>query len=131
VRGVERLLCVFFLRNFFLLTNKKGGFMTRAALFVRLEAKTGKERDVEHLLQEGLHMVEDEPDTVNWYAIRLGYSSFGIFDTFPNDAGRQAHLTGELSRKLMAKASQLLAYPPTIEKADVLAVKHPELEHAF
>jgi quinol monooxygenase YgiN len=105
--------------------------MTNAALFVRLEAKPGKERDVEQLLRNGLRLVEDEPDTINWYAIRLGYSTFGIFDTFTSDGGRQAHLTGELAKSLMAKTSQLLLYPPTIEKADVLAVKQPELEPAY
>ena len=105
--------------------------MTNAALFVRLEAKPGKERDVEQLLRSGLQMVENEPDTISWHAIRMGYSVFGIFDTFPDDAAMQAHLTGELAKTLMAKASQLLVHPPTIEKADVLAVKLPEPEHAF
>ena len=98
--------------------------MTKAALFVRLEAKTGKEDEVEELLKEGLQMVEDEPGTNSWYAIRLGFSTFAIFDTFPNDAGRQAHLTGEIAKKLAAKTSQLFLHPPTIEKADVLAVKN-------
>ncbi len=105
--------------------------MTNAALFVRLDAKPGKERDVEQLLRNGLRLVEEEPDTLSWYAIRLGYSSFGIFDTFPDDDGRKAHLTGEMAKELMARTSQLLLHPPTIEKADVLAFKLPEPEHVF
>jgi len=105
--------------------------MTNGALFVRLEAKPGKEREVELLLRNGLQLVEDEPGTLSWYAIRMGYSTFGIFDTFANDGGRQAHLTGELAKTLMAKASQLLVNPPSIEKADVLAAKHQEFEPAF
>lgn len=105
--------------------------MTRAALFVRFEAKTGKEKEVEELLKDGLHLVQDEPGTNSWYALRLGFSTFAIFDTFSNDAARQAHLTGEIAKKLMAKASQLFLHPPTIEKADVLAVKMPEPEPAW
>jgi quinol monooxygenase YgiN len=105
--------------------------MTNAALFVRLEAKPGKELEVEQLLRNGLQLVEDEPGTIGWYAIRMGYSTFGIFDTFANDGDRQAHLTGELAKTLMARASQLLVNPPTIEKADVLAVKQQQFEPAY
>ncbi len=105
--------------------------MTNAALFVRLEAKPGKEKEVENLLRNGLESVEGEPGTTSWYAIRLGFSTFGIFDTFPDDVSRQRHLTGELAKTLMAKSSQLLVHSPTIEKADVLAVKLPEEEPAY
>ena len=100
--------------------------MIKAALFVKLEAKPGKEREVEQFLKDGLHVIEDEADTISWYAIRTGFSTFAIFDTFPGDQGRQAHLTGEVAKALTAKASQLLACSPTIEKADVLAVKTPD-----
>jgi len=100
--------------------------MIKSALFVKLEAKPGKEKEVEQLLKDGLHDVESEVDTISWYAVRTGFSTFAIFDTFPGDKGRQAHLTGEIAKALTAKASQLLVNTPTIEKADVLAAKMPE-----
>lgn len=103
--------------------------MSKVALFVRLEAKKGKEKDVEDFLKSGLSIVENEPDTVTWYALRLGPSTFGIFDTFPDDKGRQAHLEGDVAKALMAKADDLLSSPPSIEKVDVLAVKLPEMAH--
>ena len=99
--------------------------MVRAALFVRLEAKPGKEKDVEMFLKGGLPIVEQEPATTAWFGVRLGPSTFGIFDAFPDEAGRQAHLEGRVAAALMAKASELLAKPPSIEKADVLAAKLP------
>jgi quinol monooxygenase YgiN len=98
--------------------------MVKVALFVRLEAKAGKEAEVESFLKSGLALVEQEPATAAWFGIRLGPSTFGIFDAFPDDAGRQAHLTGRVAA-LMAKASELFARPPVIEKADVLASKLP------
>ena len=97
--------------------------MASVALLVRLEAKPGKEAEVESFLRGGLAIVEQEPATTTWYAIRMGPSTFGIFDTFPNDAGRQAHLNGRVAAALMAKAGELLAKPPVIEKVDVLASK--------
>ena len=100
--------------------------MIKVALLVRLEAKPGKEAEVEAFLRAGLPLVQQEPATAVWFAIRLGPSTFGIFDAFPNDSGRQAHLAGQVAAALMAKASELLAQPPAIEKADVLAVKLPE-----
>lgn len=99
--------------------------MVNVGLFVRLEAKPGKEAEVESFLKGGLAIVEEEPATVAWFAIRLGPSTFGIFDAFPDDAGRQAHLSGRVAEALMAKASELLAEPPAIEKVDVLAAKLP------
>jgi quinol monooxygenase YgiN len=99
--------------------------MVTVALLVRLEAKPGKEAEVESFLRGGLHIVQDEPATTAWFAIRMGPSTFGIFDAFPNDAGRQAHLSGRVAAALMAKASELLAKPPAIEKVDVLAAKLP------
>lgn len=99
--------------------------MVTKALVVRLEAKPGKEKDVENFLKGGLAIVQGEPATVTWYAIRLGPSTFGIFDTFPDDAGRQAHLSGAVAAALMAKASELLSQPPKIEQVDVLAAKIP------
>jgi quinol monooxygenase YgiN len=99
--------------------------MVTVALLVRLEAKPGKEGEVDSFLRSGLAIVQGEPATTAWFAIRLGPSTFGIFDAFPNEAGRQAHLSGRVAAALMAKASDLLAKPPTIEKVDVLAAKLP------
>jgi quinol monooxygenase YgiN len=95
------------------------------ALLVRLEAKPGKEAEVEEFLRGSLSIVEEEPATTTWFALKLGPSTFGIFDTFPDDAGRQAHLSGRVAAALMQKASELLAQPPVIEKVEVLAAKLP------
>ncbi|MGH8769622.1 MAG: putative quinol monooxygenase [Burkholderiales bacterium] len=100
--------------------------MVKVALLVRLEAKPGKEAAVEDFLKGGLPIVQEEPATTTWYAIKLGPSSYGIFDSFPDDAGRQAHLSGKVAAALMAKASELFSKPPSIEKVDVLAAKLPE-----
>jgi quinol monooxygenase YgiN len=100
--------------------------MDKVALLVRLEAKPGKEQEVADFLLSGLALVEAEPATTTWFAIRMGPSSFGIFDTFPDDAGRQAHLTGRVAAALMQKAGELLAKPPQIEKVDILAEKLPK-----
>jgi len=99
--------------------------MVTTALFVRLEAKPGKEKEVEEFLRGGLAVVLQEPATTAWFAIRLGPSTFGIFDAFPDEAGRQAHLSGQVAASLMDKAPELLSQPPVIEKVDVLAAKLP------
>jgi quinol monooxygenase YgiN len=99
--------------------------MTKVALLVRLEAKSGKESAVDEFLRGGLALVQQEPATSTWYAIKLRPSTYGIFDTFPDDAGRQAHLTGSVAAALMAKAPELLAHLPAIEKAEVPATKPP------
>jgi len=103
--------------------------MTNVALLVRLEAKKGKEAEVEKFLKDGLSIVENEPGTTTWYALRLGPTTFGIFDTFPDNKGRDAHLSGEVAKVLKQRASELFSKPPTIEKVDVLAVKMPEMAH--
>lgn len=100
--------------------------MTNVGLFVRLEAKPGKEEDVASFLRGGLAIVQQEPATTTWYAIRIGQSTFGIFDTFPDDAGRDAHLSGKVAAALMQKAPELLAQPPKIEKVEILASKLPQ-----
>jgi quinol monooxygenase YgiN len=97
--------------------------MVNVGLFVRLESKPGKEAEVEAFLRGGLAIVQEEPATVAWFALRLGPSTFGIFDAFPDDEGRQAHLTGRVAAALMARAPDLLAQPPAIENVDVLAAK--------
>jgi quinol monooxygenase YgiN len=99
--------------------------MVTVALLVRLETKSGKEAEVEAFLKSGLAIVDDEPATTAWFAIRMGPSTFGIFDAFPDDAGRQAHLSGRVAAALLAKAGELLSQPPAIEKVDVLAAKLP------
>lgn len=99
--------------------------MVTVALYVRLEAKRGKEAEVEKFLRDGLPIVLDEPATTAWFAIRIAPSTFGIFDAFPDESGRQAHLSGRVAAALMAKAPDLLAQPPAIEKVDVLAAKLP------
>ena|SRR3954451_5663943 len=99
--------------------------MVKVALFVRLEAKPGKEADVESFLRSGLSIVQEEPGTTTWFALRFGPSTFGIFDAFPDESGRQAHLAGRVAEALMAKAPDLLAQPPAIEKVDVLEAKLP------
>jgi quinol monooxygenase YgiN len=99
--------------------------MVNVALFVKLEAKPGKEREVAEFLKKGAAVVQQEPATTAWFAVQSGPSTFAIFDAFPDEQGRQAHMTGQLATALMAKASELLAKPPTIEKLDVLADKLP------
>ena len=99
--------------------------MVTVALFVRLEAKPGKEAEVESFLKGGLQIVQEEPATTAWFGIRMGPSTFGIFDAFPDEAGRQAHLSGRVAAALKAKASELFAQPPLIEEVNVLAAKLP------
>jgi quinol monooxygenase YgiN len=100
--------------------------MTKFRLLVTLEAKPGKESEVSRFLSGALPLVEAEPDTVAWFAIQLGPSTFAIFDAFPDEKGRDAHLSGKVAKALMANASELLASPPTIEKLTVLADKLPD-----
>ena len=95
------------------------------ALFVRLEAKPGREAEVENLLRSGLPLVTEEPETTSWYGMRLGDSTFGIFDTFADDSGRQAHLSGRVAQTLQERSGDLLAQPPVIERIDLLACKLP------
>ena len=93
------------------------------ALFARLDAKPGKEAAVKELLVGALALANKEPRTTVWFALQLGPSTFGVFDAFADDAGRQAHLDGEIAKALMAKAPELLARPPQIDPVDVLAAK--------
>jgi quinol monooxygenase YgiN len=97
--------------------------MVKVGLLVRFDALPGKEDEVASFLEGALPLVNDEASTLVWHAIRLGPSTFGIFDAFPDESGRQAHLTGPIAKALMAKAGELLAAPPSIERADVLGAK--------
>ena len=99
--------------------------MLTVALFARLEAKPGKETEVAKFLEAGLAMANQETTTPIWFALRLGPTTFGVFDAFTNESGRQAHLNGPIAKALMAQAPQLFAKPPAIEQIEVLGVKLP------
>jgi quinol monooxygenase YgiN len=103
-----------------------GDAVIQFAVLARLEAKPGKEAEVEEFLIGALPLVEDEPGTSAWFALRLGPTTFGIFDVFPDEPARAAHLSGPVAAALMARAPDLFAVPPTIDKLDVLASKLPE-----
>ena len=94
-------------------------------LWVRLEAKPGKEGDVEAFLESGRALVEDEPETIAWFAVRLSSTTFAIFDAFASETGREAHLSGRVAAALTENAGELLAHGPAIEKVDVIASKLP------
>src|SRR5262249_924755 len=97
--------------------------MLSLGLFVRLEAKPGKEKEVASFLMQGLEMANQEGTTPLWFALRLGPSTFGVFDAFPDESGRQAHLNGPIAKALMANAPNLLAVPPSIERTEILGAK--------
>jgi quinol monooxygenase YgiN len=97
--------------------------MVKVALLARLVAKPGKEEEVAAFLSGALPLAQAEPGTIVWFALRLSKSDFGIFDAFPDEAGRKAHLEGPIAAALMAKAGELLASPPVIERVDLLAAK--------
>ena len=99
--------------------------MIKNALFVRLEAKPGKEKELSQFLQAGLGMAQRESATPAWFALQLSPSTFGVFDAFFDEAGRQAHLNGSIAQALGANAPKLLAQPPSIERIDVLGAKLP------
>ena len=99
--------------------------MVTVALYVQLEAKPGKEKELESFLKGALPVVQDEPATIAWFALRMGPSTFGIFDAFPNEAGRAAHMSGRVAEALIAKAPDLLAKAPSIDRIDVMASKLP------
>ncbi|HEU4836245.1 MAG TPA: hypothetical protein VFS90_17575 [Pyrinomonadaceae bacterium] len=100
--------------------------MISKGLLVRLEVKHGLDDEVKDFLISALPLVRQEPATIAWFAIRFGRSEYGIFDVFPDDAGRDAHLSGAVAQALMAQAETLLSEPPRIQKLDVLAYKLPE-----
>lgn len=97
--------------------------MLNVSLFVRLEAKPGKEQEVAAFLKQGLDLAHQEATTPVWFALRLGPRTFGVFDAFRDEAGRQNHLNGPIAQALMAQAPNLLAAPPVIERIDVLGAK--------
>jgi len=95
----------------------------KLALFARLEAKPGKEQDVADFLRQGLALANHEATTLMWFALRVGPTTFAIFDTFGDEAARQRHLTGPIAQALMGRASELFAVPPAIEPLEVLGAK--------
>jgi quinol monooxygenase YgiN len=97
--------------------------MPKLALYVPLKAKPGKEAELKEFLTQGAQMAAQEPSTVTWYALDEGGGRFSIFDTFEDEAGRDAHLNGPIAKALMAKAAELLAEPPQINKIALLATK--------
>jgi quinol monooxygenase YgiN len=101
----------------------EGNAMGKLAIWVQLEAKPGKEKEVEELLKSAQPLAEREAGTLTWYAIKMGPYKYGIFDTFADENGRNAHLDGEIAKALMAKASDLFAEPPEIAKPEILASK--------
>jgi quinol monooxygenase YgiN len=99
--------------------------MLKVGLFVKLEAKKGKEADLAAFLEEGLELANAETFTPIWFALKFGPSTFAVFDAFADEVGRQSHLAGEIAKALIAHAPDLLASPLTIEKLDVLGAKLP------
>lgn len=97
--------------------------MLKVGLFVRLEAKPGKEEQVAEFLKQGLDLANAERTTPVWFAVRFDHSSFAIFDSFTDEGGRNTHLTGPIAKALMEQAPTLLAAPPSIERVDVIGAK--------
>jgi len=100
--------------------------MDQVAIWAVVESKPGKENEVEAFLKSALPLAEREPETTSWYAVKIGPSKFGIFDTFPGEKGRDAHLSGDIAKALMAKAPELFSKAPEIHKIDILASKTPK-----
>jgi len=99
--------------------------MLKHSLFVRLEAKAGKEDEVAALLKQGLQLANQETTTPLWFALRFGPTTFGVFDAFEDEAGRQTHLNGPIAKALMDNAARLFATPPAIERVEILGAKVP------
>lgn len=97
--------------------------MAKQAIWVMLKAKPGKEAEIEAFLAQGASMANDEPGTVTWYGVRMGPGVYGVFDTFDDEAGRDAHLSGEIAKALMAKAPELFTNEPRIEQMEILSSK--------
>lgn len=97
--------------------------MSTLAIWAQLEAKKGKEKELEDFLKSAQLLAQREPGTVTWFAIKMGPGKYGIFDTFKDESGRNAHLNGEIAKALFAKADELLAEPPKIDKPEILAAK--------
>ena len=99
--------------------------MDKLAILALLHAKAGKEKEVEQFLKLAQPLAEQETGTTSWYAVKLGPADYGIFDTFKDEKGRNAHLSGEIANALFAKAADLFDAPPRVEKLEILAAKAP------
>jgi quinol monooxygenase YgiN len=99
--------------------------MVTVGLLIRLQAKPGQESEIEKFLESAGPIVEGEPATTAWFGIRLGPSEYGIFNAFPDEAGRQAHMTGHGAEALFARAPDLFAHPPAVEPIDIVVAKLP------
>jgi len=97
--------------------------MVTVGLLATLKAKPGKEAELAEFLRGALPLAQGEDDTTAWFAIQIDANTFGIFDVFPDEGGRQAHLDGAIAAALMGKADELLSSPPEIRPIDVLAAK--------
>jgi quinol monooxygenase YgiN len=97
--------------------------MVKLGLYVQLHAKAGKEQELEKFLQSARSLAQAETQTVAWFALKMGPASFGIFDVFEDEAGREAHLQGAIAKQLAEKAAELLARPPEIMKNEIIAAK--------
>jgi quinol monooxygenase YgiN len=97
--------------------------MAKLALYVALEAKVGKEEEAAEFLRSLLPLAQEEPGTTTWYAVRFGHNTFAIFDAFPNEDSRNAHLAGDLAVTLIQEAHDLFVDPPEIQRLDILACK--------
>jgi quinol monooxygenase YgiN len=95
--------------------------MAQLALYAHLIPKPGKEKDLEELLKKGAEMAKDEKGTAHWYGFKESDTSYGIFDTFETEEGREAHLNGPIAAALMELAPELLAEPPKIFKIELIA----------
>ena len=104
--------------------------MVKKAIAAKLVAKPGKEAEVEKFLKSAQPLAESEAQTITWYAVKLGPGSYGIFDTFADEAGRNAHLTGDIAKALFARAEELFAEAPKVHKLDLLAAKVPGVKSA-
>ncbi|HEY0797327.1 MAG TPA: antibiotic biosynthesis monooxygenase [Acidisarcina sp.] len=99
--------------------------MDKFAIWAQLEAKPGKEAEVEAFLASAQPLAVAEPGTTTWYALKIGPGKYGIFDTFADEAGRQAHINGEIAKALFAHAEELFSKPPEIDRPTILAAKVP------
>ncbi|PYX27508.1 MAG: antibiotic biosynthesis monooxygenase [Acidobacteria bacterium] len=97
--------------------------MSRLAVWAQLEAKPGKEKEVEDPLKSAQPLAERESGTLSWYAIKMGPTTYGIFDAFADESSRNARLNGDIAKGLFAKAKDLFSKPPDIAKPEILAVK--------
>ena len=104
--------------------------MDHVAIWAVVESRPGKEEEVEAFLKSAQSLAEREAETTSWYAVRIGPSKYGIFDTFPDERGRVAHLTGEIAKALAAKAPELFAREPEIHRVSILASKTPKTSMA-